>query len=321
MKLVRNLWPLVITAALAALPAGCPPEPGDTATMAPPSSGEPGTLTLAVQAPESAETGETVTLAADLPDGTDPTALFFEWFQTYGRAVELVDATAPEASFVAPSFGRNEMVGFRVDVKDAAGRVSSQALDLLVMADPDFSFGGSSDGSVTPIDPTADPRPVVRVVTSRGVITVELNRTAAPVSVANFLQYVDDGFYDGLIFHRVIPGFVIQGGGYDDELNEIETRPPIVNEASNGLGNDRGTIAMARTNDPDSATSQFYFNLVDNNSLNARDGSAGYAVFGEITEGLEVIDDIADEPTETRGGFDDVPRQTIRIFTVERLDS
>ncbi len=142
---------------------------------------------------------------------------------------------------------------------------------------------------------------LVKLQTSMGNILLELNAQAAPVTVKNFLQYVQDGFYDGTIFHRVMPGFMIQGGGLTDEMEEKETREPIVNEASNGLGNERGTIAMARQNDPDSATCQFFINHVNNRPLNyIENRNPGYAVFGKVIEGMDTVDAITSVKTTTR---------------------
>jgi peptidyl-prolyl cis-trans isomerase A (cyclophilin A) len=159
--------------------------------------------------------------------------------------------------------------------------------------------------------------PVVVMETSYGPLTIELDGTKAPKSVANFLSYVQDGSYDGSLFHRVIPGFVVQGGGYDANFRSLSSKPPVVNESSNGLSNLRGTIAMARTQDPDSATRQFYFNLQDNKSLDAG-MSDGYTVFGHVTQGLEVLDKIAQQPTgdEGRIGASDVPVEPIFIKRV-----
>src|SRR5580693_1902848 len=131
---------------------------------------------------------------------------------------------------------------------------------------------------------------MVRFETSHGAFTVELFAQDAPLSVANFLQYVDDGFFDGTIFHRIVPGFVIQGGGLTKDFDEKKTRAPIKNEATNGELNKRGTLSMARTNDIHSATSQFFVNLTDNDFLDHRPGNYGYAVFGRVTDGMEVID-------------------------------
>jgi peptidyl-prolyl cis-trans isomerase A (cyclophilin A) len=163
-------------------------------------------------------------------------------------------------------------------------------------------------------------KPRVVLETSKGNITLELDRAKAPVTVENFLKYVDDGFYDGLIFHRVIPGFMIQCGGMNPNMSEKDTRDPIKNEASNGLTNARGTIAMARTNDPNSATAQFFINLVDNaRGLDPRPGSAGYAVFGRVVEGMDAVDAIAKVKTATRGMHGDVPVEPVVIKSAKRV--
>jgi len=155
---------------------------------------------------------------------------------------------------------------------------------------------------------------IVKLETSMGNIVIELNEQAAPVTVKNFLGYVEAGFYDGTIFHRVIPGFMIQGGGFTKQMAEKDTRAPIINEAKNGLSNEKGTIAMARTSDPDSATAQFFINHRDNDFLNYIDESkAGYAVFGKVTEGMDVVDAIASVETTTRNGMDDVPVEPVII--------
>jgi len=154
----------------------------------------------------------------------------------------------------------------------------------------------------------------VKLETSMGNIIIELNEQAAPVTVKNFLGYVEEGFYDGTIFHRVMPDFMIQGGGFTDQMVEKQTRAPIINEAKNGLKNERGTIAMARQNDPDSATCQFFINHRDNDFLNyVENGNPGYAVFGKIIEGMDVVDAIASVVTTTRMGYDDVPVKTVVI--------
>jgi len=155
--------------------------------------------------------------------------------------------------------------------------------------------------------------------TSLGDITLELFKTEAPVSVQNFLQYVNDGFYSGTVFHRVRKGFMIQGGGFTPTLDEKPTRPPIQNEATNGLRNARGTLAMARTRALRSATSQFYINVVDNRMLD-HTGYApedfGYAVFGRVLSGMDVIDRIAAVPTTSKGPMDDVPIDPVVIKSV-----
>jgi cyclophilin family peptidyl-prolyl cis-trans isomerase len=149
--------------------------------------------------------------------------------------------------------------------------------------------------------------PVVVLETSMGNIKIALQQDKSPISVANFLEYVKAGHYNGTIFHRVIPGFMIQGGGMDATMTERPTRKPIRNEAKNGLRNSRGTVAMARTNDPDSATAQFFISVKDNHPLDYGIGGAGYAVFGEVIEGMDVVDKIAAVPTTRKSGHDDVP--------------
>ena len=158
---------------------------------------------------------------------------------------------------------------------------------------------------------------MVKFETSKGDIVIELNDEEAPLSAKNFLQYVDSGFYDGTIFHRVIPGFVVQGGGLESGLRRKQTEEPIQNEADNGLKNGRGTLSMARTSDPHSATSQFFINLADNAFLDhtAKSGQGwGYAVFGRVVEGMEVVDAIAGEPT----GNGDVPVDEIVLTKATR---
>ncbi|MBI4642698.1 MAG: peptidyl-prolyl cis-trans isomerase [Deltaproteobacteria bacterium] len=159
-------------------------------------------------------------------------------------------------------------------------------------------------------------RPLVKLETSMGEIVLELNPEKAPDTVANFLQYVKDGFYNGTIFHRVINGFMIQGGGFDANMTQKPTRAPIKNEADNGLTNDTYTIAMARTMDPHSASSQFFINVADNKMLNHRDKSPqgwGYAVFGKVVKGQEVVDKIKAVATGNRGMHQNVPGEPVII--------
>lgn len=165
----------------------------------------------------------------------------------------------------------------------------------------------------------AQSNPVVVIETSLGAITAELDRRNAPVSVANFLAYAESGFYSGTVFHRVIKGFMIQGGGFTADLQRKETRAPIRNEATNGLSNERGTLALARTNVVDSATAQFFINTVDNPGLDNRGtdpGNYGYAVFGRVVDGLDVVDRIENVATGSRGPMQDVPETTVEILSV-----
>jgi len=160
----------------------------------------------------------------------------------------------------------------------------------------------------------------VKLTTNLGEIIIQLNAEKAPVSSANFLTYVNEGFYNGTIFHRVIPDFMAQGGGFDTGFNQKAVHAPIKNEADNGLKNTRGTLAMARTNDPNSATAQFFINLKDNTFLNHTGKNAsgwGYAVFGEVIEGMDVVDAMAKQPTGNRGGHQDVPKTDIIIEKAE----
>jgi len=156
--------------------------------------------------------------------------------------------------------------------------------------------------------------------TSMGTIELELDSEKAPVTVANFVEYASDGHFEGTIIHRVIPGFMIQGGGMTSDGIERPTRDPILLESRNGLRNVRGTIAMARTNVPDSATSQFFINLVDNPFLDYSSGNDGYAVFGRVVEGMDVVDAIAGVRTSSRGPFDDWPVQDVVIQKVTVVD-
>jgi cyclophilin family peptidyl-prolyl cis-trans isomerase len=162
---------------------------------------------------------------------------------------------------------------------------------------------------------------MIRFETSHGDFTVELFEEDAPQTVANFLRYVDDGFFEGTIFHRIVPGFVIQGGGLTSDLSQKKTHPPVKNEAGNGVRNQRGTLSMARTDEIHSATSQFFVNLADNDFLDQRPGQYGYAVFGHVTEGMDVIDKIAKVATGKRKGHSDVPTQDVLIKSARRLDS
>jgi len=166
----------------------------------------------------------------------------------------------------------------------------------------------------------SDTQTKVKVTTTLGAFIIQLNTEKAPVSSANFLTYVNEGFYNGTIFHRVIPGFMAQGGGFDTSFKQKAVHAPIKNEANNGLVNSRGTLAMARTNDPNSATAQFFINYKDNSFLNHTSPTAsgwGYAVFGEVIEGMDVVDAMAKQATGNRGGHQDVPKTDIVIEKAE----
>lgn len=194
----------------------------------------------------------------------------------------------------------------------------------LSLGRPTATGGGTVPGSeqapatAQPAPPAAG-NPIAVISTTLGEITVELFKDKAPVSVENFLQYARDGFFSGTIFHRVVPGYVIQGGGFTAKMEEKPTRPPILNEATNGLSNARGTVAMARTRALRSATSQFFINLADNRKLDHRSYSPeefGYAVFGRVLSGMEVVDKIAALPTQDIGAFQDMPVAPVVIQAV-----
>lgn len=164
---------------------------------------------------------------------------------------------------------------------------------------------------------------MIRLNTSMGTIDIELDHEKAPKTAANFEQYVKDGFYNGTLFHRVINGFMIQGGGMEPGMNQKQTRPPIENEADNGLKNEIGTIAMARTNDPHSATAQFFINVANNDFLNFSSPTAngwGYCVFGKVVNGMDVIEKIKTQPTGSKMGHQDVPVEDITIDSAEIVD-
>ena len=166
----------------------------------------------------------------------------------------------------------------------------------------------------------SDKQTKVKLTTNLGEIIIQLNTKKAPISSANFLTYVNEGFYNGTIFHRIIPGFMAQGGGFDTDFNQKAVHDAIKNEADNGLPNKRGTLAMARTNVPDSATAQFFINYKDNAFLNHTSPTPsgwGYAVFGEVIEGMDIVDEMAKQPTGNRGGHQDVPKTNIIIEKAE----
>jgi cyclophilin family peptidyl-prolyl cis-trans isomerase len=166
----------------------------------------------------------------------------------------------------------------------------------------------------------ADTNPRVALKTDLGTFVIELYPQEAPITVANFLQYVDSKFYDGTIFHRVVPGFVVQGGGMTFDFSSKSTRDPIKNESNNGLRNDYQTVAMARTARPDSASSQFFVNLKSNNALDGSESKPGYTVFGKVVAGMDVVEKIAAEPLGMYRSFPEAPNYAVRIFTAIRVD-
>ncbi|PPD24416.1 MAG: peptidylprolyl isomerase [Methylobacter sp.] len=203
-------------------------------------------------------------------------------------------------------------------------RIVLSALTLLIAS---CSFNATD----TPVQTATSPKikmPKVRLVTSLGNIVIQLNPEKAPLSSANFLSYVKEGFYQNTLFHRVIPGFMAQGGGFTPELEQKTTHPPVKNESNNGLSNKRGTVALARTADPDTATSQFYINYVDNDFLDYKNPSyagIGYAVFGEVIEGMDVVDKMAEQETGSRDGpkgygFNDIPLKDIILQKAEIIE-
>ncbi len=183
---------------------------------------------------------------------------------------------------------------------------------------------GCNDRKETPVNSVKETKmatnatTVVVMETSMGNMEIELFADKAPVTVSNFLAYVDAGFYNDTIFHRVIPNFMIQGGGFDESLNQKPTKAPIKNEAANGLKNDRGTLSMARTSVVDSATTQFFLNVANNDFLNHGARDFGYAVFAKVVAGMEVADKIAAVKTGNRGPMGDVPVQTVMIKSMKR---
>jgi len=189
---------------------------------------------------------------------------------------------------------------------------------LLMLCSSAFSLAEQAEtaANTSAADNAAPPQVVMQ--TSMGTLVITLFPEKAPVTVANFLAYVDDGFYDNSIFHRVIPGFVIQGGGFEASMRQKQTNAPIINESGNGLANRRGTLSMARTPNPDSATTQFFINLENNASLNASFNKPGYAVFAEVTEGLPIVDMISRVRTGTVQQHRDVPLDPVLILSAQR---
>jgi peptidyl-prolyl cis-trans isomerase A (cyclophilin A) len=224
-------------------------------------------------------------------------------------------ATDPTTSTTTGNESSSTETSTSTESTSSESSTSTESSSSTTGPDPDSSSSsGESTGAAGP--------PRVSFETTLGTIVFELDEVAAPITTANFLTYVDGGFFDGTdgngatIFHRVVPGFVVQGGGLTEDLQTKNTLPPIQNESGNGLTNVRGAISMARTDDPDSATCQFFINLVDNDFL---DQPPGYAVFGAVVEGMDVVDAMAAVKTTSMGQFDDVPVEPIVVLAVERL--
>ena len=193
-------------------------------------------------------------------------------------------------------------------------------LGLILLPFMVTSCNSSDKGSGDSSNTGKGENPVVIISTNQGDIKVKLFKNEAPITVENFLGYVNDGFYDGVIFHRVIPNFMAQTGGFTSDMKQKTPKAPIKNEADNGLRNKRGTLSMARTSDVDSATSQFFINVNDNTFLDNGERDFGYAVFGEVTEGMDVVDKIVSVQTGTVGPFRDVPNEPIIINSAKVLD-
>lgn len=302
------------------LAGGCPT--GVPGTSPPPTS----EVNATALGPETVPGGTDFSLAVAL-DG-DTSGLSYQWFQTSGPRAEFTVDADGIAYVVAPAVEREQRAGFRVDVLSAGSVVASAVIAVTfeprpLIDDPGTDpnedgggggGGGGGDGGTT----TKTIR--VEMRTSKGVVIMDLYADKAPVTVDNFLKYVDDKFYDNTLFHRVVPNFVVQGGGFTTGMVEKTTRPPIKSEASNGLKNNRGSVAMARTSNVSSATSQFYVNVKNNNDLDyGGPSSPGYTVFGVVVTGMDVIDEIAGVPTTTAdGGHQNVPVDDVLILSIRR---
>ncbi len=208
-----------------------------------------------------------------------------------------------------------------MEFRFAALALLSSLLTLPVLAQEEAAPAVEAAAPAPVVETPTEELPMVILKTSKGDLKIELYPAKAPDTVKNFLQYVDDGFFNGTIFHRVISGFMVQGGGFTKDMQQKPTRAPVKNEAGNGLKNARGTLAMARTGDPHSATAQFFINVVDNDFLNYTSPDPrgyGYCVFGKVVEGLEVVDAIKSVRTGNRGGHQDVPMEPVEILQALR---
>jgi cyclophilin family peptidyl-prolyl cis-trans isomerase len=202
---------------------------------------------------------------------------------------------------------------------------SLSALAALSLSSLAFAQAEQPAAPAAQAAPTKEPAPAVAmeyalIKTTKGDIVIELDRAKAPITVENFVTYIKDGFFDGTVFHRIVPGFVIQGGGFTPKGEQKKTRAPIANEWQNGLKNKRGTLSMARTNNPNSASSQFFISLKDNDTLDQPiSGGAGYAVFGKVIVGMDVVDSIARSPRGSRGPMRDWPVEDVVMTKVEMV--
>ena len=320
------------------LPLGCAP-------LSEPIPDDAGPPQPQVSAPDRVTGGEHVELAASVAGADDDGTIAYHWYQTYGRVVNLQNADTAAARFVAPQVTKNHTLRFRVDARNPAGATGSAQATVTIIGKPspdgdadtqpgdtatdydtgrDDSGDGSAgdtltDGSGTSTSTTSETR--VYLVTTKGKIVIELYPSDAPRTVMNFRTYVREDFYRGTIFHRVTQdesgeGEIVQGGGYLPGMEYKEpTHSPVRNESENGLSNVRGTVAMARTSDPDSATSQFFFNLQDHSEeYDWQEGQPGYTVFGRVVEGMSVVDEIGRVEIDPPG--DGAPVDDIVIIRV-----
>jgi cyclophilin family peptidyl-prolyl cis-trans isomerase len=318
-------------------PPGCP-------LLVEPVSDDVGQLEPQVSAPEQADGGDDVELVASVAGADGDGTISYQWYQTYGRVVDLQNANTAAARFVAPLVPKDQTLRFRVDARNAAGATGSSEAAVTVAASPladDSDSGDGDDSSVSddgdtdaqdddPLDDllaTGDTGTSVKdestvyLVTSKGQIVIQLYTAEAPRTVMNFRTYVREDFYRGTIFHRVVQdesgeGEIVQGGGYlpGPEYKE-PNHSPVPNESDNGLSNTRGSVAMARTSDPDSATSQFFFNLTDHSEeYDWQEGEPGYTVFGRVVQGMSVVDEIGRVEIDPPG--DGAPVDDIVIIRV-----
>jgi cyclophilin family peptidyl-prolyl cis-trans isomerase len=308
-----------------ALPPGCLPL-GEPLSEG---AGPPQPLVSAPLAPVNA--GNTVELVASVAG--DDGSISYRWYQTYGLRVTLQNADSATASFDAPQVTKEHTLRFRVDARDLTGATGSAEAAVIITGkgesprDGDSGTSGETDGDAAAGTESVARDRVYMLVTRSGSllgkIVIQLYPDDAPVTVRNFQMYVDEEFHRGTIFHRLAKNAegevsVVQGGGFLPGMEEKEpTHSPIRIESDNGLLNERGTVAMARTSDPNSATSQFYFNVIDNPDFDWQSSEQpGYTVFGRVVEGMEIVDTIASVKTHSVGGYQDVPVEDIAIMRI-----